>query len=135
MPICKIRPHHGLCTAFFIGKGYDSAFTANMSECIAMLRSLDPTVELTVGSDIICEKCPNRRGSGCRSMTPEQYDRKVLEILGLPEHMKLKWSEFSEKAKDIIIDGGRLSEVCGECQWSEICIILGATAKYTKNAP
>ena len=30
----KIRPHHGLCTAFFEGKGYSGDFVRNMANVL-----------------------------------------------------------------------------------------------------
>ena len=117
----KLRPHHGLCTAFFEGKGYSSDFTANMKNMINMLESLDPNVALTVGTDIICGKCPNNLNSICRSPKPPIYDEKVLEITGLSENNILKWSVFRSTVREKIITSGRLNEVCGDCQWYEIC--------------
>mgnify|MGYP007099751259 CR=1 FL=1 len=29
-----IRPHHGMCLAFFIGNGYSNGFTAHMQEML-----------------------------------------------------------------------------------------------------
>ena len=31
-----IRPHHGMCLAFFIGNGYSNEFTAHMQEMLEL---------------------------------------------------------------------------------------------------
>lgn len=121
MPSCKIRPHHGLCTAFFVGKGYDSEFTANMRNMIDMLESLDPVVTLTAETDVICKKCPNNVCGKCKSSKPEIYDAKVSDLTGITVNTDLKWSVFRDTVKEKIIESGRLSEVCGDCQWFRIC--------------
>ena len=117
----KLRPHHGLCTAFFEGKGYSNDFTANMHEIIAMLESLDPTVMLIVGTDIICEKCPNNSDGICTSPKPAVYDERVLKMIGMNENDVLHWSVFRDAVHRHIIAGSRLIEVCGDCSWYEIC--------------
>lgn len=124
MQSCKIRPHHGLCTAFFIGKGYSSEFTDNMHEKIAMLEMADPMIILTSEADIICEKCPNNADGRCTGSKPYVYDGKVLDILGINEDIQLKWSSFRDKVRRNIIENGRLSEVCNDCRWYGICSSL-----------
>lgn len=122
MQSCKIRPHHGLCTQFFIGKGYDSLFISNMQHNINKLAKTNPVVKLVIETDIFCEKCPNNAGGICKSFKPSEYDKRVLEILGINENTEMKWSSFQIIAKDKIIKSGRLNEVCGDCQWYEICM-------------
>lgn len=117
----KLRPHHGLCTAFFIGKGYSSEFTANMADCIAMLSRTSPLVRLTVGTDIICEKCPNNTNGKCSDAKPDIYDRKVLELIGIPENTELQWTAYRDMVRAEIIEKGRLCQVCSGCRWYEIC--------------
>ena len=116
-----IRPHHGLCTQFFVGKGYSSDFTENMAEKISLLRQLDPVVRLIVGTDIICEKCPNNTDGNCSGTKPDIYDARVLDILDIQKKTELKWSRFLERVRTEIIVKGRLSEVCNDCQWFRIC--------------
>ena len=33
-----IRPHHGMCLAFFIGNGYSTGFTAHMQEMLEQMK-------------------------------------------------------------------------------------------------
>lgn len=118
----NIRPHHGLCTAFFEGKGYSGDFVRNMANVIEMLEGDDPEIILTVGEDIICANCPNNRTHICDSSEKVVgYDNAVLEICGLFAGDVVRWSDFRDTAFDRIISAGRLPEVCGDCQWFNIC--------------
>lgn len=54
----KIRAHHGMCIAFFQGKGYSNEFTAHMREMIHKLEK-NSTICITTQTDAICLKCPN----------------------------------------------------------------------------
>lgn len=118
----KLRPHHGLCTAFFEGKGYSGDFVRNMADVIEMLETDDPEIILTVGEDIICANCPNNRTHICESSAKvARYDNAVLEMCGLSAGDIVRRSDFRDTVFRRIISAGRLSEVCGDCQWFYIC--------------
>lgn len=118
----KLRPHHGLCTAFFEGKGYSGEFVRNMADVIKMLERNDPEVVLTVGEDIICVNCPNNRTHCCESSEKVgRYDSIVLEMCRLSTGDIVRWSDFRDAVFSKIISAGRLPEVCGDCQWYDIC--------------
>lgn len=122
MSSCKIRPHHSLCLSFFVGKGYSSEFTENMSRVKEWLEKEAPTVEITMGADMICEHCPHKIKGECEaSEKVERYDSTVCRICGFSDGEALPWKEISEAAQNKIIKAGRLREVCGDCQWIEIC--------------
>lgn len=118
----KIRPHHGLCTAFFEGKGYSGDFVRNMANVIEMLERENPEIILTVGEDIICANCPNNRTHICNSNHKVgRYDDTVLEMCRLSAGDIVRWSDFRETVFEKIISAGRLCQVCGDCQWFNIC--------------
>ena len=56
--VYKIRPHHGMCLAYFEGKGYSQGFVHHMGEVLALLEE-GALVEMTVAGDNICSACPN----------------------------------------------------------------------------
>lgn len=117
-----LRPHHLLCTEFFEGYGYSDEFSANMSETIARLNGTDPKVTLTAGTDIICRKCPHNKEGACDSQEKVcRYDLAVPELLGVREGDTALWSELKKAAREKIISAGKLSRVCGDCQWFYIC--------------
>lgn len=116
-----LRAHHGMCLAFFAGKGYSDAFSAHMWSVLELLQD-DPTLRLAVWGDAICERCPNFQGGRCN--TPEQverYDRQVLALCGLAENDQLSWREFSRLVSDRILSQGKRKSVCGDCAWSALC--------------
>lgn len=116
-----LRPHHGMCMAYFVGHGYSDAFTAHMGELLAALRPESPVL-LKVGADSVCGACPNNVGGICEK--PElvaAYDRAVLELCGLSEGCALPFGRFTALVEERILSQGRRASICGDCQWNEIC--------------
>ena len=119
---CELRPHHALCVGFFQGKGYSEAFVENMASVIGTLRASDPLLTLRSAADPLCGGCPHNRGGVCDSADKvARYDAAVLRLLALADGAALRWSELSARAREHILSPGRLGEVCGDCQWYEIC--------------
>lgn len=116
-----IRPHHGMCTEYFSGQGYSSGFTQNMTEKIKYLETTDPQITLMCKADIFCEKCPENADGSCKSVKPAKYDEKVLEICGLSSGDIMSWSSFKADVRKKLLNSGRLREVCGDCQWKDLC--------------
>ena len=118
--IC-LRPHHGMCLAYFEGRGYSRGFSVHMGKTLELLEK-DAYVKLTVGGDEICSACPNLKGKIC--VTADQvaeYDRKVLLLCGLQENEILSFAEFTEKVEKLILQTGKRKDICGNCQWDGIC--------------
>lgn len=116
-----VRPHHGMCLAFFIGKGYSEGFSAHMEKMLKEFQKNLP-VRLVVHTDEICSACPNNEKNVCNSTEKvEAYDRKVLEICGISEGTELDFLEFVGIIQEKIINPGLRDRICGDCQWNEIC--------------
>lgn len=118
-----LRPHHGMCMAYFVGRGYSDGFSAHMA---ALLEALVPgsPVRLTVGTDAVCAACPNNRGGLCDK--PELvagYDRAVLELCGLREGEELPFGEFTALVQARVLAPGLRRGICGDCQWDGICSV------------
>ena len=77
--IC-LRPHHGMCLAYFEGKGYSDGFTVNMQKML-----------------------------------------EFFEACGLSEKAQMSFQEFVENVQKNVIESGKRVEICGNCQWNEIC--------------
>ena len=117
----RLRPHHGMCLAFFEGKGYSDGFTAHMAETLERLQK-DPEIRLVLHTDEICGACPNNLKGTCMSDEKVlRYDRAVLMAAGLSEGQKLSYQEFAGKVQKEIIGRGRREEICGDCEWDTIC--------------
>lgn len=119
--VYKIRPHHGMCLAYFEGKGYSQGFVRHMGEILSLLEE-GALVEMTVAGDNICSACPNLKEGVCETADKvESYDRAVLSFCNLKENEKIEFSEFTERVQEMILKTGKRAEICGGCQWNEIC--------------
>lgn len=117
----KIRAHHGMCLAFFEGKGYSSTFTAHMAEMKQLLTG-NERVCIVAETDDICSACPNNCGGICTAQEKTAgYDRQVLALCGLTAGTVLEWQRFEELVKQKVLDAGKRKDICGDCQWDSIC--------------
>ena len=118
----RLRPHHALCLQFFVGKGYSEGFVRNMQERKQLLEGSDPEVRTVCGCDIICSCCVHAASGSCESSDKVAgFDRKVLLLTGLSEGEPIRFSKLTELAREKIIRAGKLGEVCGSCQWWQLC--------------
>ena len=117
----SLRAHHGLCLHFFQGKGYSGAFVENMARKKAMLEE-NPLVRLTDQADEICRACPNNLCGQCESAEKvRRYDRAVLSLCGLTPGDVLPYRELAERVLGSILIPGRREDICGDCQWTDLC--------------
>lgn len=117
----QIRPHHGLCLCFFRGKGYSSEFVENMTRLKAALEE-NPRIRLTGNADDICAECPNNLAGCCRTAEKvARYDREVLRRCGLSDGDVIPFRELEARVRQMILLSGQREEVCGDCQWNELC--------------
>lgn len=116
-----LRPHHGMCLAYFIGYGYSDEFSLRMSRLLDILKH-DTPVKLTVGTDIVCGPCPNNQNNLCvQAAMVEAYDRAVLAACGLEEKLILPFGQFTTFVQERILSPGLRESICGGCQWNAIC--------------
>ena len=116
-----IRPHHGMCLAFFIGNGYSNGFTAHMQEMLDLFQK-EANVKIVIKTDEICSACPNNCEGVCEAADKvKRYDQAVLDQCDLKEEQKLTFAEFTEQVQKKIIESGKREEICGDCQWNRIC--------------
>lgn len=117
-----IRPHHMLCLQFFEGKGYSDGFVANMAAVKHSLEETNPKVKIVKGTDDICADCPKNQGGKCiNEESVLEHDERVyapvIERIG----SGATWQEIAKAIREEIIENGKMQQVCGECQWSDIC--------------
>lgn len=118
----KIRAHHGMCLAFFKGKGYSGEFTEHMAEVKNMLDK-NPVICIIDETDIICGACPNNRVGKCTAAEKvAEYDRQVLMRCRLSKGQTLSFFEFRKLVYDNILLPGKREEICGDCQWNPLCV-------------
>lgn len=118
----NLRAHHALCIQFFEGRGYSDEFVQEMKEIIKILDESNPKVTVVKNCDIICRACPNNAGGACFfEQKVNNFDRRCLEICELQAEDKLSWSELKKCAFEKIVAANRLGEVCGDCEWFQLC--------------
>ncbi len=117
----RLRPHHGLCMKFFIGKGYSGDFAENMGNIKTFLETNDPVIVISKGADSICRKCPNNCGGKCSGEKADKYDRLVMELCGIKYGAEMLYSKYSSLVNENILSSGKLRSVCGDCKWFGIC--------------
>lgn len=115
------RAHHGMCLAFFEGRGYSDAFTAHMQTVLDGMDA-DPLLELVTRGDVVCGCCPNLHDGVCvTAQKVLEYDRQVLALCGVKAGTVLPWSEFSRLVSRHILSPGKREAICGNCEWNAIC--------------
>ncbi|MCD7766703.1 MAG: DUF1284 domain-containing protein [Lachnospiraceae bacterium] len=121
----SLRAHHGMCLAYFEGKGYSEGFSAHMQKMLERLTGTDTPgvlVRLVTHTDEICSACPNNLDGSCNDAEKVQkHDRGVLDLCGLTEEQILGFDEFTSLVQACILSAGRRAEICGGCQWESIC--------------
>lgn len=118
---CGVRAHHGMCLAFFEGKGYSDEFTEHMGKIQQFLAG-NPEVCIIAQTDVICGPCPNNKDGICSSSEKvAEYDKKVLSLCGIREGGRISWAAFEKLVRERILESGRRQEICGDCQWDFIC--------------
>lgn len=117
----RLRAHHGMCLAFFKGKGYSEEFTLHMTRIKNDLEN-NPNVKIVCETDDICSKCPNNKNSECLSEDKvREYDRDVLRRCNLSEGEIISYDEFKDLVYKNILIPEKREEICGNCQWNELC--------------
>ncbi len=120
--IFSLRPHHGLCLAYFEGKGYSDAFTENMQRMLETLTKAEVRIRLVTETDEICAACPhNEQGVCTEDKRVRGFDQRVLQFCGLSSGQILLFHDFTSKVQNNILSADRLSQVCAGCQWEDIC--------------
>lgn len=116
-----LRPHHGMCLAFYQGYGYSRNFNDGMYRMLEQLLG-NPHVRLTLHGDMVCAGCPHQMGQDCETeRRTRSYDRAVLRACHLQEAQELPFLDFVRLIQTRILAKGLRSRICGDCQWSPLC--------------
>jgi len=138
----RLRVHHLLCSALYVGKGYSEAFCKNMQKVVQWLweplsepekdkeRQGEPgyilcegeerEVRLITGPDNICKECPNLAENGCRL----DDDRVVSKDAALARKLGLETGRTYQAAELLYTVHRNLTaeifeESCHNCEWYE----------------
>lgn len=117
----EIRAHHGMCLAFFEGRGYSDGFIKHMQDMKDGLEE-DAGVRLIREKDEICAFCPNNKEGRCESADKVgRYDKEVLRLCGLQAGTLISWKHFTNLVEERILLSGKRAHICGDCQWNSLC--------------
>lgn len=120
--IILIRPHHGLCSQFFVGNGYSDEFVENMTNVLDKLNTQNLTVKIVEHCDDICSCCPKNMVGVCENEESViQHDNKCLEEYGYKVGDEIRWKDLRGKVVSKIKAENKLPSVCQGCSWSSIC--------------
>ena len=116
-----LRPHHGMCLAYFKGMGYSDGFSVHMQEMLEIFQK-GAKIRIHADTDEICSACPNNEKGCCSSCSlVEKYDIAVLDLCGLKKEQVMDFDAFTAKVQKEILSSGKRKEICGKCQWNSIC--------------
>lgn len=113
-----LRPHHLLCIRAYRGKGYNTKFIDNMDKIVDRIKSdRDFNVEITFGTDDICEFCINKiKDNKCNTNEKvNAMDEKVIRYFNIKEgnyNFKELNKYIDEKSSEEII-----CDICSNCEW------------------
>lgn len=115
----KLRPHHLLCSAFYVNKGYSDGFCENFSNILLRLNKGENFI-LTEGADDLCKCCPHKKedNSCATQQKTQRYDSAALDFF------KLNYGEFYDYAKVMKSVKNTLAAAlnnCVDCQWQSLC--------------
>jgi len=120
-PKYTIRAHHGMCLAFYVGKGYSEGFVDNMTY-IKNEMSKNPLIQIVDYSDTVCDKCNNNIAGICVSLEKvKHYDAQVLKLCKISSGSIMTYNEFHELVMNNILTKNLRESICGDCCWNELC--------------
>lgn len=116
----RLRAHHLLCTALYVGEGYSGDFCTGMDGLVAAIRSeLDGEAVIVCAADDICAACPHRLPEGqCGSVGSDvaEMDRQVIGLLGLTCGEVYKRRTLYRLLRERIT-APDFERICGDCSW------------------
>lgn len=116
----NLRPHHGLCMAFFEGKGYSKEFVAHMYHLLDQLPG--QMITITLKTDSVCSQCPNNHNALCTSQEKvSQIDSQVAILCNFHDRQSLPYEQFRHIVWKNVIQAGNFESICNDCQWFYLC--------------
>lgn len=123
----RLRVHHLLCSALYVGEGYSEAFCRNMDQVVKRLwdsaeQEKEPEeIELVTCPDCICSECPNLTDKGCSL----DNNNVVSKDAALAEKLGLKLGKPYYIPELLRQTAGNLSKEifetsCHNCEWYQM---------------
>lgn len=117
-----LRPHHSLCSQFYVGNGYSEEFVENMTNILNSLNTNNLKVRIVDHCDDICACCPKNTDGKCENEESVQItDKKCLDEYKFSVDDEIYWNDLKAKVVNKIVGQNKLPPVCNKCQWLSIC--------------
>jgi hypothetical protein len=113
-----LRPHHLLCLLSFSGKGYSPQFIEQLKKIQQTFFSRETRIEISPGTDEVCEICPERAGDCCGRLigiTDNELDQRVRQTLGIESGQYLAEVLWRTLAQSYHEELGY--QICEGCTW------------------
>jgi uncharacterized protein len=116
----ELRPHHVVCLAAFIGRGYSSEFIEALQRLQALYLIPETRVRIVQAPDAACRACPNLTDERCAldDHAIAVLDERVRVALSLA-NTEYTAGELHRRLADYLTDHN-LTELCGECRWRDV---------------
>lgn len=131
----RLRPHHLFCVLTYVGRGYDSAFAANMSRVVRRLAQGE-ALRIVDGPDDICAPLTNECSAHCSENSVTRRDaaaaRLAAAALNRPvradECLHLSAGDWDRLRGIVAADATEtaIETVCGGCVWRDLCRSVAA---------
>ena len=134
MHIIHLRAHHLLCSVLYKGKGYNKAFTRQMTTIVDALKKADTMVILDVRPDDICSHCPNKKADGTCRLDEEKstfsggiqqteteirnLDSRILEYFHFSGNIPLAKTDVYQTIKEQLSEDF-FNTCCQNCRWKK----------------
>lgn len=120
----RLRAHHLLCLATYVGKGYTPAFADNYDRIVARLLAGEP-LELVDGPDDICQPLLAEAEPHCHKASVIERDRLAWDsldpLLSLEENGQLTLAPAAMAELRTVFRLGTIRSACAGCEWSDLC--------------
>ncbi len=127
----RLRHHHLLCLLTYVGKGYSSAFVANLDR-VAARASAGESILLVEGPDDVCAPLTEGRPNGasdphCLRRSVRKRDtqaaRALSDLLGQPLPVGSVMTLTADAARRLraAFAAGTVRAACADCQWHDLC--------------
>ena len=128
----RLRPHHLLCVLTYVGRGYSTGFTANMT-AVAERLGAGETVEIVAGPDDICAPLLADPDPHCHRTSVMERDRAAArdlhDLLGLDvrpgAHLVLDDDVIGRLRAAFA--SHHIRSACAGCEWVDLCGSIAAS--------
>ena len=128
----RLRPHHLLCVLTYAGKGYNPAFTANMTRIAGRLGAGEK-ISIVEGPDDICAPLLNGPDPHCQRASVTERDRAAARDLGRLPGFEVRTGTRLTLHAGLLrrlrqaFAARQIRSACAGCEWRGFCNAIAAS--------